>query len=98
MARAFNGHVGVPLFQQPPHYQQLLLNVWRSARLLHNWAQTDTGKKQIANMEMAVEKQRSSDDNVAQALLEEMQYQSWLHYLDDDANGSWLARLDQRRQ
>lgn len=87
-----------PLFQQPPEIQRVYLDLMASARLLHNWAQTASGKNQISAMEVAVEKKRSSDDSTAQNMMDTLQYQSWLHYIEDSSKEHWLRRVDQRAQ
>lgn len=95
----FNNSLNVaPVFQQRPETQRMLFAHLASARLLHNYAQTDAGRKQISTMEMTIDGKRTSDDNTAMQMLENMQYKSWLHYLEDDGKMQWLARVDPRSQ
>ena len=87
------------IFQQPRSIQNKMLAHYASARLLHNWSKSQEGAKLINDMEMAVERKRSSDEFTADRMMEKLQYQAWLHYLDDDLGGfEWLKRVSQRHQ
>lgn len=68
-----------------------------SARLLHVWSKTVDGKKYLKEMEVTIEKKRTSDEKTADRMLHRMGFQEWESVLGDDF-GQWLAILHQRWQ